>query len=598
MAFSPQFLDELRARVGLADVISRRVKLTRKGREHTGLCPFHKEKTPSFTVNEEKGFYHCFGCQAHGSAIDFVMNTEGLSFPETVKRLAEDVGIEVPQDSPEERERDLRRQTLYDVMEQACALFEKKLKSPDGAKARGYLEDRGVNGQSISRFRLGYAPDSRGLIKGSLGRDGISEELLAAAGLIIKPDDRGRDAYDRFRGRLIFPITDRRGRVIAFGGRILDQGEPKYLNSPETALFHKGKVLYGLATAMSAARKTSRLIVAEGYMDVIALAQAGLENTVAPLGTALSEDQIMELWRLVPEPVLCFDGDAAGQRAAARAAEHALPILKPGYGLRFAVLGGGDDPDSLIRRAGVGAMKEVLNAAAPLSDVLWRIETGGRMPRTPEDRASLQKRMEKHALSIGDSTVRAHFSRDFNERIWAKRKGWNEKAGRVPSMQIDANAQISAHVDPVLVAQQTLVSIIINHPHFFQQVEDQFGGMEFADKSLDSLRQALVSVLSGNPHLQAEALGQELLGSGLEGELGELRRNVMLRRHKMIGPKASNEDIVATWNENLHYLQNMDFEIEMEKKMQAEDLSDEGLRRRLDIKRAELEQARNKGDMP
>ncbi|MEE8394187.1 MAG: DNA primase, partial [Rhodospirillales bacterium] len=279
MAFSPRFLDELRARVGLADVISRRVKLTRKGREHLGLCPFHKEKTPSFTVNEEKGFYHCFGCQAHGSAIDFVMNTEGLAFPEAVKRLAEEAGLEVPADTPEERRRDRQRQTLYEVMEKAVAFFENKLKSPEGAPARQYLKKRGVGEAFAGRFRLGFAPDSRGQIKDALAGQGIPEEQMVEAGLLIRPEDASRDTYDRFRGRLMFPIADRRGRPIAFGGRILDDQEagrpegptgsatkaPKDLNSPETPLFHKGRVLYGLDQAQAPARKASSLIVTEGY---------------------------------------------------------------------------------------------------------------------------------------------------------------------------------------------------------------------------------------------------------------------------------------------------------------------------------------------
>ncbi len=612
MAFSPRFLDELRARVGLADVISRRVKLTRKGREHLGLCPFHKEKTPSFTVNEEKGFYHCFGCQAHGSAIDFVMNTEGLAFPEAVKRLAEEAGLEVPADTPEERQRDRQRQTLYEVMEKAVAFFESRLKGQQGAPARQYLKKRGVGEAFAGRFRLGFAPDSRGQIKDALAGQGIPEEQMVEAGLLIRPEDASRDTYDRFRGRLMFPIADRRGRPIAFGGRILDDQEagrpegptgsatnaPKYLNSPETPLFHKGRVLYGLDQAQAPARKASSLIVTEGYMDVIALAQAGFENSVAPLGTALTEEQILELWRIVPEPVLCFDGDAAGRRAAARAAERALPIVKAGFGLRFAVIEGGEDPDSLIKRAGAEAMKQVLASAAPLSDVLWRIETGGRTPTTPEERASLQKRMEEHVRRIGDSTVRAHFRRGFNDRIWLKRQEGRAKSGWTPSMQIDPGARTSAHIDPVHVAQQTLVSIILNHPDLFHQVEEQFGSIGFSDRPLDSLRQALISMLSGEPGFDVQGLKEELLRHGLEGALSDLHRNAMLRRHKLIRPEASNDDVMETWNENIRLLQKVNFESEIEDRIQAEDLSEDGLRRRLELKRAELGEWENGDGSP
>ncbi|MBT3306711.1 MAG: DNA primase, partial [Alphaproteobacteria bacterium] len=332
MSFSDQFLEDLRGRAGLADVVGRRVKLTRKGREHSGLCPFHKEKTPSFTVNEEKGFYHCFGCGEHGSVFDFVMQTEGLTFPEAVERLAGEAGMEIPQDSPEERQRQEQRQTLYDVTEKAAKFFKTQLHQPAGKAALEYLKGRGITDDTIQRFGLGFAPDGRGVMKEALSFEGIDEGRMIAAGLIIQPDDKSRDSYDRFRGRVMFPITDTRGRVIAFGGRILGQGEPKYLNSPETSLFHKGRVLYGQKMASGPARKSGEIIVTEGYTDVIALHQAGFENAVAPLGTALTEDQIKILWKIVPEPVLCFDGDAAGQKAASRAAERALPLLASGYG--------------------------------------------------------------------------------------------------------------------------------------------------------------------------------------------------------------------------------------------------------------------------
>ena len=278
MAFSDQFLEDLRARAGLADVIGRRVKLTKKGREHLGLCPFHKEKTPSFTVNEDKGFYHCFGCGEHGSVFDFVMATEGLNFPEAVEKLAGEAGMEVPQDSPEERQRQEQRQTLYDVTEKAARFFQHQLLSPAGKQAHDYLKGRGLTDETIKRFRLGFAPDGRNVLKQALAGDGIEDARMIATGMLIQPDDKNRDNYDRFRGRVMFPITDTRERVIAFGGRILGDGEPKYLNSPETSLFHKGRVLYGLKQASGPARKAGSIIVTEGYTDVIALSQAGLTN--------------------------------------------------------------------------------------------------------------------------------------------------------------------------------------------------------------------------------------------------------------------------------------------------------------------------------
>ena len=396
MAFPPQFLDELRHRVGVADVVGRRVKLTKRGREHLGLCPFHKEKTPSFTVNDEKGFYHCFGCGEHGSAIDFVMKVENVSFPEAVERLAHDAGMTVPQDTPEERERSKQQQTLFDVMEKATAYFERILRMPEGRAALDYLHERGLDEATIKKFRIGFALESRGAVKTALTREGIDESLMIAAGLIIKPEDASRQPYDRFRKRVIFPILDARGRVIAFGGRILGDGEPKYLNSPDTPLFHKSRVLYGLSHAAPAARQSETLIVTEGYMDVIALSRAGITAAVAPLGTALTEDQLGLLWRITREPVLCFDGDNAGARAAARAAERALPLLKPGLGLRFVALPAGEDPDSLIKTQGVEAFKRHLDAAEPLSDMLWWMVTKGKPTKTPEEKSLFQKQLEDY----------------------------------------------------------------------------------------------------------------------------------------------------------------------------------------------------------
>src|SRR5215469_12727372 len=374
MAFPPRFLDELRQRVSLAEVVGRRVKLIRRGREFTGLCPFHNEKTPSFSVVEDKGFYHCFGCGAHGDVIGFSMQAENLSFPEAVEQLARRAGLEVPQETHEERERAERHATLQTAVDAACAFFEKMLHGPEGRGARAYLEGRGLDDAAIRRFRLGFAPDGRDKLKRAVMSSTVPEALLLEAGLLRKPEGGG-ESYDYFRNRVIFPIGDRRGRIIAFGGRVMDDGQPKYLNSPDTPLFQKGRVLYGWALARVAAAKDPSAIVVEGYMDVIALHRAGFTTAVAPLGTALTERQIEELWRLAPEPVLCFDGDSAGQRAASRALARALPILKPGMSLRFAILPPSEDPDSLILHHGASAMRELLDRAQPLAEVLWRLET-------------------------------------------------------------------------------------------------------------------------------------------------------------------------------------------------------------------------------
>ncbi len=404
MAFPPQFLEELRTRLGLAGVVGRKVRLTKRGREFIGLCPFHNEKTPSFTVNEEKGFYHCFGCGAHGDVVSFEMHASHLSFPEAVERLASEAGLQPPVATPQDRERAKRQASLHDACEAACAFFEKQLHEPAGREALAYLTGRGLGADTIARFRLGYSPDSRDALKTALKKAGMDERLLIEAGLIIARDDGS--TYDRFRGRVMFPISDRRGRVIAFGGRVLGDGQPKYLNSPDTPLFHKGSLLYGLAQARVPAAEAGTVIAAEGYMDVIALHQAGFRNAVAPLGTALTEGQIEEMWRLAPEPIVCLDGDAAGQRAAARAALRALPIVKPGRSLRFALLPAPEDPDSLIRAGGPAAMHAVLNAAEPLFELFWRITVANRPVDTPERRAALERELRERIAPIADATVR------------------------------------------------------------------------------------------------------------------------------------------------------------------------------------------------
>ncbi len=612
MAFSPQFLDDLRLRAGLADVIGRRVRLIRKGREYSGLCPFHKEKTPSFTVNEEKGFYHCFGCGAHGGIIDFAMQTEGLSFPEAVRKLAADAGMAVPDDRPETREKERHRQGLLEVLAAATAFFEKMLRMPEGRGALDYLKGRGVAEDTIKTFRLGFAPPGYGALKGALtrggpgepggpgGPGGISEDRMVAAGLLIRPQESDKKPYDRFRQRVMFPITDPRGRVIAFGGRILGDGEPKYLNSPETPLFHKGSVLYGRAQAQAAARQAGTVVVVEGYMDVIALHQAGFKHAVAPLGTALTEDQLAVLWRLAAEPILCFDGDNAGRRAAARAAERALPGLKPGRGLRFASPPSGEDPDSLIAGGGPDAFARVLAGAEPLSEVLWRMEAGTGGTGTPEARSALQKRLEDHARRIVDPTVRSHFINTFKDRVWNAARGGNKarggpgrgrrtgRTGPAKTPVVQDRAGPAYRVDSLRDAQQTLVALIINHPDFFQGVEEQFGSIGFDDPPLDLLRQGLVSLLSGDPGFDAETLKEALRERGLAETLDTLYSDVMLRRHRRIGPEAGNDDIRETWDENLEKLRRAALRAELEGEALSEAPTDDDLRHRMALKRAEL----------
>lgn len=413
MALTPQWLDELRSRVTLSALIGRTVKVTKAGREFKACCPFHNEKTPSFTINDEKGFYHCFGCSAHGDAIRWMTDQRGLSFMDAIKELAAEAGMEVPAPDPQSAQRAEKANNLYDVMTAAQDWFVAQLQGVDGAGARAYLEKRGLSAKTINEFGFGFAPDNRTALKTALKQFG--DPMLVEAGLLIAVDDKA--PYDRFRGRLMIPILDPRGRVIAFGGRILGEGEPKYLNSPDTPLFDKGRTLYNLDKCSPASRQTRRVIVVEGYMDVIAIAQAGFADAVAPLGTALTEQQIQMLWRMTEKPLLCFDGDAAGQKAALRAAVRALPLLKPGHSLQFVTLPEGQDPDDLVKKSGPKALAALLEASEPLVERLWRSEVAAGPLDTPEDRAGLKQRLGAHMANITDAEIRRHYADAFRERF-------------------------------------------------------------------------------------------------------------------------------------------------------------------------------------
>ncbi|TIX50153.1 DNA primase [Alteraurantiacibacter aquimixticola] len=411
MALSPQWLDELRSRITLSSVIMRTTKLQRAGREWKACCPFHNEKTPSFTVNDQKGFYHCFGCQAHGDVISWMTDQRGLSFMDAVKELAAEAGMEVPRPDPREAQRAEQRAGLHDVMQAAQDWFVQNLRSPQGKQARDYLASRGFNDRTIERFGFGFAPDSRGGLKEALSR--FDEHMLVEAGLLISVDDK--PPYDRFRGRLMLPIQDARERVIAFGGRILESrdGVAKYLNSPDTPLFDKGRTLYNIHRAAPASRQSDRVVVVEGYMDVIALAAAGFEDAVAPMGTALTDNQIELLWRMVEKPVLCFDGDAAGRRAAMKAVSRALPLLRPGHSLQIVQLPGGLDPDDLIKQQGAKAMEQLLAAPKSMLELVWEEERDARPLASPEDKAGLKERLLAHADAIQHPDIRSLYRREW-----------------------------------------------------------------------------------------------------------------------------------------------------------------------------------------
>ena len=524
MSFQPEFLDEIRLRLTLSDVIGRRVPLTRKGREFSALCPFHKEKTPSFTVNDEKGFFHCFGCGAHGDVIGFDMRMDGSSFPEAVERLANLAGLALPERTPEDRQAAKQRTSLYGVMEQACVWFEQRLADAGGGRARGYLADRGLDDETIAEFRLGWAPDSRDALKQALAGQGVSEATIAEAGLVGTPEDGGKP-YDRFRGRIIFPITDRGGRVVAFGGRALGDGMPKYLNSPETPLFHKGRLLYGLAAARKPAHDAGEVIVAEGYMDVIALHRAGFKYAVAPLGTALTEDQMRELWRLAPEPLVCFDGDDAGQRAAMRAAARVLPLLESGRSLRFVTLPPGEDPDSLLAARGNSEFSALLKSAKPLADVLWSMEIVGRALDTPERRAGAEKKLYELVGKISDQRVREHYRREMKSRLWSAFGGGAKKPPRA-SGRVSGRAPYRLPEPPLSnplgnggegssePRERLLVTMILAHPELLADLREEFAAVEIAGDGLDKLRRAILDASVENSDLDSETLKRHLSDQG------------------------------------------------------------------------------------
>ncbi len=528
MTLSPAFLDELRARTTLSAVIAPAVKLTKAGREYKACCPFHAEKTPSFTVNDEKGFYHCFGCGAHGDAIRFLTDQRGMPFMDAVKELAAKAGMDVPAPDPRAQERAEQSAGLHDVMAAAQAWFVEQLAGIEGAGARDYLAKRGIDSATAARFGIGLGPDNRGKLKAALASFG--EDQLVASGMLIRPEETGKETYDRFRGRLMIPIRDVRGRVIAFGGRILGDREPKYLNSPDTPLFDKGRTLYNLDRAGPASRKAGRLIVVEGYMDVIALDRAGIAESVAPNGTAVTEHQLMRMWRLDPQPILCFDGDSAGQKAAIRAALRALPHLAPDRTLRFVALPAGQDPDDLLRSGGPEAVHAALADTEPLVERLWRHEAQAEALATPEARAGLKARLMEHSGAIGDPNVRMLYRDEFLRRFdalvrpdqgarrpFVPRQQWKKgRDGRwappeAPASDI-ARAIGSGGIDAPTA--RALVEGFVLFPQALTNHLEALAHLAMSDRSSAALRDRLVEAAMSGAELDRAELATILAGDG------------------------------------------------------------------------------------
>ena len=513
MRFSDDFMDEIKARVRVSDVVGRHVKLKRQGREFAGLSPFTNEKTPSFFVNDEKGFYHCFSSGNHGDSISFLMDVQGQTFPEAVETLAGLAGVAMPAADPKAEQRAAENKKTISWIEASKTFYEKSLRRAVGEAARTYLKGRGLTGEDCARFGIGFAPDSFDALRDELITQGANMQQLVDAGMVIIPEDSSRQPWDRFRNRIMFPIADSRGRLIAFGGRAMDKdAKAKYLNSPETNLFHKGSVLYRYAEArkaLNAPDNSARgLIVAEGYMDVIALARAGFEHAVAPLGTALTEDQLELLWRAGPEPILCFDGDKAGLRAAFRSIERALPLLKPGQSIRFALLPENMDPDDLIRERGARAMAEILDNAIPLIDMLWRREVEAEDLSTPEARAGLKDRLFAAQREIGHPGVReqyktALFAR-FDKAYGAPAKqaysggysksGYGRKKGAPPpsaslKMKMEKARAMNAERGP---AEKRLVGTILVYPALLRSVDEIFFELKFDMPMLARLQSGIL----------------------------------------------------------------------------------------------------------
>ena len=623
MRFPPQFLDELRARIPVSEVVGRRVRLKKSGREWKGLSPFNKERTPSFFVNDQKGFYHDFSSGKHGDIFTFLMESEGLSFPEAVERLAAQAGLAMPRLTQEAEAEESRRRTLHDVIELAAKFFEATLAARAGATARGYLADRGLDAATQLKFRLGYAPAERFALKEHLGKLGVSVDDMIEAGLLVTGDDIPVP-YDRFRNRVMFPIGDLAGRVVAFGGRALDKDAPaKYLNSPETPLFHKGAMLYNGAEARKAVQQGAQtgvpVIAVEGYVDVIAMVTAGYPATVAPLGTALTEDQLALLWRMADEPILCFDGDAAGRRAAYRAIDLALPQLKPGKSLTFAALPQGHDPDDLVRSGGPGAVADVLAGARPLADVLWTRETESGRFDTPERRAGLEARINMLMAVIGDEAVRRYYRQDLWQRLRGlmaesrsdradrghfgardrpplrgKRRSWppagprgtepNALAAVSPRMSTSSIVRGSRSALP---PREALILLgACNHPWLLEIAAEQLAELEFLNVEMDLLRRALLDVAAGEPELTRETLRAGVLARDLGGVLQRIESAV----HPADWPTregAAPEDVRQWWNHVLtlhHKNSTLNKELKEAERALGEELSEQNFARLQDVR--------------
>jgi len=587
MRFPPHILDEIRARLPVSSVVGRRVQLKKAGREWKGLSPFKAERTPSFFVNDQKGFYKCFASGEHGDIFTFVMKTEGLEFVEAVERLAADAGVTLPKPEPRSQraiEEVDERARMLALVEASAKFFEAQLAGSAGQEARRYLERRGLTRETIQRFRLGYAPGGREILKAYLAKEGFSVKEMALSGMVISGEDIATP-YDRFRNRVMFPIEDLKGKVIAFGGRALDPDAPaKYLNSPETPLFHKGNQLYNIHRARPVAFETSRIVVVEGYMDVVALDQAGFPAAVAPLGTALTEAQVQLLWRVAPEPILCFDGDGAGQRAAFRAVDTILPMLKPGISAQFAFLPDGLDPDDLVRSQGPAAFEAVLARTKALFDVMWERELASQPLSTPEQRAAMEQKLKALVGKIADASVRSHYEQEARQTLWSLNRAvvrelagggpqrgrsdgriggrqnnvqtdWRvrERArlpqkGRPPAMAVAASGSgLAGRLSSLPTREALIFKTLINHPRLIEDHAERLAAMEFTASAANELRDALLAALVEQIPLDSAGIRNHLSQVGLSHVVALVERAITHRGDKFAEPEADPDAVETGW---------------------------------------------------
>jgi DNA primase len=617
MRFSDQFLDEIRQRLPITQVVGEHVIWDkRKSQPGKGdmwaCCPFHGEKSPSFHADDRRGIYHCFGCGVSGDHFRFLTEKAGMSFPEAVEKLAGMAGVPMPARDERQEKREAERKSLIDVMELATKYFEAALQHNIGARARGYLFERGVSAQSQTRFRIGFAPDSRNGLKEHLALNGVSAQDMIDTGLVASRDDDPL-TYDRFRNRVMFPITDFRGRVIAFGGRAMSPDVPaKYLNSPETELFHKRQTLYNGQNARSAARDGSAVVVVEGYLDVIAAVSAGFEGTVAPLGTALTEEHLQLLWRMSPDPILCFDGDKAGLKAAERSADLVMPHLKPGFTVKIATLPEGQDPDDLIKAQGRGAFADVLDRARSLSDVIWSMETGGLVPETPEARAALQARLRERANSIQDSSVRFHYAQAFDEKLRAflapvrqnrfeprngqQRYGqsgaYGYPRGGTPRLVVSDTLRNSRLLKPGSVAdatprEATIILSLVNHPALVDDKFEILAALDFETPAAQKVMSEILGLVVRHHDISSADLRSAL---GVRGHGAALDRMADVLNRQGVWQIASEIALVDAETGLSHALALHNKKVQLNRELKAaeaalgEDPSEETFERLRDIK--------------